>query len=66
MPVCPSDNRGIKIKTTTDRGWDDTDRGNRSTERETCHSATLYTTNTTQTGLGLETLFRVENPSPEP
>jgi len=62
MPACPSDNSGIKIKMNTDRWWNDTDRGIRSTGKETCQSATVSTTNLTRTDMGLETRFQVGNP----
>jgi hypothetical protein len=35
--------------------WNDTDRGNWSTGRKTCHNATFSTTNLTRTGLGSNT-----------
>ena len=63
MPACPSDNSGIKIKMNTNRWW------NRNTGRETCHSATVSTTNLTGTDLSLESRFRLRIPvltPPEP
>ena len=38
--------------------WNDTDRGERSAGRETCHSATLPITNLTRTDVGSNTRLR--------
>ena len=46
-PFFPSGKSSIKLKVTTDRWWNDADRGSRNTGRDTCASATVCTTSLT-------------------
>jgi hypothetical protein len=52
-PACPSDKSSIELKMSMEHWWSETDGGNRSTQRETCSSATLSTTNLTRYALRL-------------
>jgi hypothetical protein len=56
MPARPSDNSGLKRKMSTDRWWNDTDRGN---------SATSSGTKLTGTGLRLGTALQAESSGTE-
>ena len=46
-PVFPSGRSSIKLKVSTDRWWNDADRGGRSTGRDACASVTACTTSLT-------------------
>jgi hypothetical protein len=51
------------MKISVENWWNDTDRGNRSTGRKTCPSATLYTTNHTWTYLAPNPGLRGDKPA---
>jgi hypothetical protein len=52
------------MKMRIEHRWNDTDRGNRSAGRKTCHSDTLSTANLTWAELGSNPDLRFETPEP--
>jgi len=61
---CPSGESSVYVKISMEHLWNDTDRGNRSTDRRSCHSATLSTTYFIGTGLGSNPRLQGERPAP--
>ena len=59
---CPSGEINMQMKMSVERWWNDTERGNRSTGRETCQSATLSTTDLICTVLGSNVNLRGKRP----
>ena len=62
-PACPFSKCGIKLKISVEHQWNDTDRENRSTGSETCHSNVLSTANRTWADLELNLGLFVERPA---
>ena len=62
-PAYPFSKCGIKLKISVEHRWNDTDKENRSTGSETCHSDTLSASNRTWTDLELTLGLFVERPA---
>jgi hypothetical protein len=57
-PACPPEKSSIRIEISTERWWNDVDKGKRKDPRKTSLSARLFTTNLTSADVELESGFR--------